>query len=137
MAAGRKDIHKDAKKFVKGDPRINRKGQPVKNFTQHIKELKDKGYTAPTRQEYFEMIGLLLVMTKPDIESFEKDDEKPYWIRLIAKDLQNESQRVRLMQDQRDWLYGKAAQSTDITSGGEKIKMPTVISFENFDEDQD
>lgn len=134
---GDKEVYKKAKPFKKGDARINRKGPPVKNFTHHINELKAKGYTAPTKQEYFDMIGLLLVMTKPDIEAFEKDETKPYWIRIIAKDLQNESQRVRLMQDQRDWMYGKAQQSTDLTTGGKEIKMPTVISFENFDEDQD
>lgn len=137
MAKGNPNIGKVGKKFTKNDPRINRKGQPVKNFTHHINELKAKGYTAPTKQEYFDMIGLLLVMTKPDIIEFEKDEAKPYWIRIIAKDLQNESQRVKLMQDQRDWMYGKAQQSTDLTTGGKEIKMPTVISFENFDEDQD
>jgi len=126
--AGRKDIHKSAKKFVKGDPRINRKGQPVKKFSEHIKELKAKGYEAPTRNEYFEMVGLLVSMTEVHLNEFSSDKDKPYWIRLIVMDLNNVVNRTRMMSDYRDWLYGRAAQQVDMTTNGKEIQNVQPIS---------
>lgn len=128
MPAGDKSIGKRGKKFTKNDPRINRKGQPVKKFSEHIKELKDKGYQAPTRNEYFEMVGLLVAMSETHLNEFEADKDKPYWIRLIVKDLNTSANRGRMMSDYRDWLYGRAAQQVDMTSGGEKITQNQPIS---------
>lgn len=102
---------KNNKPFVKGDPRINRNGQPKKNYTQIIDELKAKGYKMPTKGEYFEMIGMLLVMEEKDLEEYAKNKERPYWIRLIIIDLQNKNTRGRLMADYRDWLYGRSVQA--------------------------
>ena len=104
---------KNNKPFVKGDPRINRKGQPKKNYTQIIDELKAKGYKMPTKGEYFEMIGMLLVMEEKDLEEYAKNKERPYWIRLIIIDLQNKNTRGRLMADYRDWLYGRSIQAVE------------------------
>ena len=101
------------KPFVKGDPRINRNGQPKKNYTQIIDELKAKGYKMPTKGEYFEMIGMLLVMEEKDLEEYAKNKERPYWIRLIIIDLQNKNTRGRLMADYRDWLYGRSIQAVE------------------------
>lgn len=51
MASGRKDIHKDAKHFQKGDPRINRAGRPkqlpaLKEMLDEVLGDKVKGITA-------------------------------------------------------------------------------------------
>ena len=126
---------KNSKPFKKGDKRINRKGQPVKKFSEHIKELKAKGYEAPTRNEYFEMVGLLVSMTEKHLNDFEADQDKPYWIRLIVRDLKNIIVRTRMMQDYRDWLYGSAPKEIDIKSGGKPLV--TKIIFENFNGDSD
>ena len=112
---GRKDIHLDAKPFKKGDPRINRKGQPKKKYSEHITDIKKKGYEAPTRTEYFDMMGLLLAMDEEDLKDFAKDKSKPYWVRLIVIDLNSKATRQRMMADYRDWLFGKAEQKQDIT----------------------
>lgn len=102
---------------------INRKGQPKKTYRRHIDDIKAKGYEAPNKPEFYEMIGLLLSMNESDLKEFASDKERPYWIRCIVVDLNDKKNRQRMMADYRDWLYGKAEQKSDITSGGEKINI--------------
>ncbi|UJH91688.1 hypothetical protein LZ575_03090 [Antarcticibacterium sp. 1MA-6-2] len=110
------------KPFKEGeDSRRNLKGRPRKKYSEHIADLQQKGYQAPTKTEYFDMMGLLLAMEEKDLKEFEEDQTRPYWIRLIVIDLNSKSTRQRMMSDYRDWLFGRAEQKTDITSKGEKI----------------
>jgi hypothetical protein len=117
----------DGEKFPKGKSG-NPNGRPKKLYSEHIHELKAKGYVAPTKTEYFEMLSLMLAMSEADLKEFALDENKPYWIRLIIKDLNNANNRFKLMESQRDWLFGKAEQKTDITSNGNSIVI-TPISF--------
>lgn len=120
---GRGDIYKDAKPFSKGDHRINRNGRPKKLYTEHILDIKAKGYNAPTKTEYFDMIGLLLAMDEDDLKEFAQDKTRPYWIRLIVIDMNAKATRQKMMSDYRDWLFGKAQQEIDHRSMGEKINV--------------
>src|SRR5690554_1519110 len=105
------------KKGQSGNP----KGRPKKKYSQHIEDIKKKGYQAPTRTEYFDMMGLLLAMDEGDLKEFAKDQTRPYWIRLIVIDLNSKATRQRMMADYRDWLFGKAMQAIDHTSKGDKL----------------
>ena len=96
--------------------RINRKGQPKKKFSQHIEDLRKKGYAAPTRTEYFDMVGLLLAMEEQDLKEFAQDKTRPYWIRLIVIDMNSKATRQKMMADYRDWLFGKAEQKIEQTT---------------------
>jgi hypothetical protein len=118
------------KPFEKGhDKRRNLKGAPRKNYTVHIDSIKKLGYTAPSKPEYFEMIGLLFSMTEADLKEFASNVDNPYWIRLLIIDLNNKNIRHRLMSDLRDWIYGKAEQKMDVTTQGEKVveKLPARL----------
>lgn len=105
-------IKNEEKGYFKKGQSGNPKGRPRKQFSDHIKDIKDKGYKAPTRGEYFEMVGLLLSMEEEDLKEFAKDKKRPYWIRLIVLDLNNKNSRQKMMSDYRDWLYGKATQES-------------------------
>ena len=112
------------KPFVKGDdPRRNLKGAPKKTYNQILQDLEKQGYYAPTKSEYFDLIGKLLSMTEEDLTDFQENKDNPYWIRGIITDFTDPKLRAGLMADHRDWLFGKAQQKTDITSGGEKITI--------------
>jgi hypothetical protein len=119
-------IPEGAKPFIKGQSG-NPDGRPKKNYTQHIEDIKKKGYTAPSKSEYYEMVGLLLSMNEEDLKDFAQDIERPYWIRLIIIDMNSKNIRQRMMSDYRDWLYGKAQQSIDHTTKGEPLQMPTFL----------
>jgi hypothetical protein len=124
MAGGKGKIHEHPNAGIsnfKANPQ--NAGRPKKNFSQHIEELKKKGYQAPTRTEYFDMVGLLLAMEEGDLKEFAQDKEKPYWIRLIVIDMNSKATRQKMMSDYRDWLFGKAEAKHDHTTKGEKIDL--------------
>lgn len=108
----------------------NPNGRPKKLYSDHIADLKKKGYAPPTRTEYFEMVGMLLSMTEDDLKDFAQDRERPYWVRLIIIDMNSKNTRQKMMADYRDWLFGKAQQSIDHTSQGEKLIMPKFAMYD-------
>jgi hypothetical protein len=111
------------KKGQSGNPN----GTPKKTYSQHIDDIKSKGYIAPTKTEYYDMIGLLLSMNEDDLKEFAKDTERPYWIRIIVIDMNKEKTRQNLMIDYRDWLFGKAQLSVDHTNNGKEFQAQTII----------
>ena len=108
------------KPFKKGQSG-NPKGAPKKRYSEHISDIKAKGYQPPTRSEYFEMVGLLLAMDEGDLKDFAADKTRPYWVRLIVIDMNTKNTRVKMMSDYRDWLFGRAEQKHDVTSNGESL----------------
>jgi hypothetical protein len=110
---------------VSGNPA----GRPKKTYTQHIADIKDKGYALPTTEEYKDMMLMLLSMTEEDLKQFATEKERPYWVRLIIIDLNNKQSRQKLMSDHRDWLFGKAQQNTDITSGGKSLVTEVKVKI--------
>ena len=115
----------DNTKFKKGESG-NPNGRPKKLYSDHIKDMKGKGYSPPTRTEYFDMVGLLLAMTEEDLKAFAQDKNRPYWIRLIIIDMNSKNTRQKMMADYRDWLFGRASQSMDLTSKGDKINVSVI-----------
>lgn len=96
-------------------------GRPKKLYSDHINDLKAKGYAPPTKTEYFDMVGLLLAMEEEDLKAFAQDKSRPYWIRLIVIDMNSKATRQKMMSDYRDWLFGRASQQIDHTSKGERM----------------
>lgn len=102
-------------KFPKGTSG-NPNGRPKKLYSDHINDLKKKGYQPPTRTEYFDMVGLLLAMEEEDLKEFAQDKTRPYWVRLIVIDMNSKNTRQKMMSDYRDWLFGKAESKMDLSN---------------------
>jgi hypothetical protein len=115
---GYKKIEPKWEKGTSGNPN----GRPKKLYSDHINDLKAKGYQPPTKTEYFDMVGLLLAMEEDDLKEFAQDKQRPYWVRLIVIDMNAKATRQKMMSDYRDWLFGRAQQHTDLTSGGKPFK---------------
>lgn len=109
----------------------NPEGRPKKRYKEHISDVRKKGYAPPTREEYFEMMGLLLSMTEDDLRDFAEDKERPFWIRLIIIDLKDKRNRQKIMSDYRDWLFGKGTERHEVSvnpvlAGAPKPKLKSV-----------
>ncbi len=105
----------------KNPQNINRNGRPKKNFSALNEQLKKLGYKVPARDEYYEAIGYLIVVSEEDRDKIIDDKENPIWLRDTAKDLKHKTMGSRIRGEYRDWMYGKAEQKTDITSGGKPL----------------
>lgn len=110
------------KKGQSGNPN----GRPKKLYSDHISDMKKKGYAPPTKTEYFDMVGLLLSMEEDDLKDFAKDKKRPYWIRLIIIDMNSKSTRQKMMADYRDWLFGRANQQVDVTTNGKDLSINPI-----------
>ena len=110
------------------DSRRNLKGRPKKRYTVHIEDLQAMGYAAPTKEEYFDLIGLLMAMEENDLKEFGKDQSRPYWIRLIVQDIENKTARLKIISDHRDWIFGRAGQKTEIVSTVAEQKLGLDVS---------
>lgn len=100
----------------------NPNGRPKKRYSEHIADIKKLGYVAPTKSEYFEMMGLLLAMNEEDLKEFTANKERPYWVRLIIADLNNKQIRAKIQSDYRDWLFGTATRQIDMKAEIADIK---------------
>lgn len=115
MAGGYKKIDKHPN-AGKGNFKANPQnaGRKKKKYSQHIREIKRMGYEPPSREEYFEFIGMFLVMEEDDLKAFAQDKTRPYWMRLIVLDMNNKATRQRMMSDYRDWLFGRPENKVDV-----------------------
>ena len=91
-----------------GNKNANKNGRPKKVYSNVIDEQKKKGYKVPSKDEFYEAIGLLFVMDEDDLTEFSTNKENPHALRRIAIDLESDKFRAKLHSEYRDWLFGKA-----------------------------
>lgn len=82
--------------------------------------LEQAGYTPPTKETFSKMIGLLMALQEEDLLLFAENKYAPMWIRYIAIDIQDPKKRTELMNNYRDWMFGKAAVTQNLNVSGEK-----------------
>lgn len=99
---------------------LPKKGSPTRSYKTHVDELKALGYVIPDRESYRDMVGMLLVLEEEHLRNFADNTLKPVWIRFIAIDLLNPKKRTQIMDTHRDWLFGKAAVTQNVTVRAEK-----------------
>ncbi len=130
MAGGDKKIHEHPNAGI-ANFKVNPQnaGRKKRKFKQHLEDLKAMGYSIPTRDEYYKMIGYIIAMEEADLQEFSKDQSRPYWIRLIVIDLNNKNTRQRMMADFRDWMYGKAEQKVEIENIGDTVNLDNVPDY--------
>lgn len=111
--------HKNVIPFVKGDPRINRKGRPRSMNTILKQYFADEHNLKLTKSQTQELISGILTKTRKELVQLAKDDKLPFWISMIAKkavsDYKNGS--IELVEKLWDRVHGRPAQEikNDVT----------------------
>lgn len=107
-----------ATQFPHNDP--TKGGRPRKSWRSFAERCKEKGIVKVTKKQFYEAIQYLMNLTEEDLKKELTDKDNPTWLRWLIKDLNSNRTRSKLMQDYRDWLFGKAEQTVKIEEEGEK-----------------
>lgn len=112
-------------KFKKGQT-ANPKGRPKKSIRSVVDEFKSMGYTVPSASDIIEMYKTILNCDEKRLEELSNDKSQPMLVRLVAENILS-GKGFDIAERMLDRSIGKAAQSLDITSGGDKLKPEPLI----------
>lgn len=117
----RKDIAKDGKPFVKGDPRINRNGRPKKV----VLSLNREGYKLA---EITDTIQVLCSLTMDELKKVWDDPKTTALEKTIIAAIRKGIEKGQLVNVETllNRVFGKPKESVDITTDGEKINQNKV-----------
>jgi len=128
MAGGYKKIEpKDGKQFSK-DYQPQNNGRKPKSFKMFNDKMKAEGYQPLTKEDLINCYAFIFSAEQSKIQEIAEDETQPLALRLIISEMTDERTRSRAMADFRDYMFGKATQTQDITSGGKEIQ--TIRIFE-------
>jgi hypothetical protein len=122
------------KKGQSGNPN----GRPRKSFASINAELKAKGIKPLGKTDLIDAYQTIFNADEETLKEIAKDKGTPYAMKIIILELNDKKTRAKAMQDYRDYCFGRALNSTDITSGGDPIKSePVQINFVKTKEEED
>lgn len=99
----------------------NPNGRPRKMVSQVLKDLDDAGIEHVTKEQVRGAIEVLLNCQKDDLMQYANDESHSTLIRIVARHLIKAGDNERLFNMLLDRAFGRPDQSTDITSGGERL----------------
>ena len=103
-----------------GDP--GGPGRPPKLLSTITAELKSKGYERATSNQVADAFETLMNVPQNELADMVKDDKAPMSLRIVGKAMLT-AKGWEVLQAMLDRAHGKAKQSTDITTGGERITV--------------
>jgi len=120
------------KGFDNNPENINKNGRPRKSFNSVNNELKKKGVEPLTKSTLIEAYELVFNSSEDDLKKIASDENTPYGLKLIIKELNDKKTRSKALADYRDYMFGKAKESRDITTNGDNID--NTINFVGLDD---
>lgn len=122
------------KKGQSGNPN----GRPRKSFASINAELRAKGVVPLSKTDLIDAYQTIFNADEATLKEIAANKETPYAMKIIILELNDKKTRSKAMQDYRDYCFGRALNSTDITSGGDPIKSePVQINFVKTKEEED
>ena len=100
--------------FDNNPENINRNGRPKKSFASINEELKKKGYEPLTKSQLIEWYSLVFNTDEEELDVIAENPETPFALKIIIKEMKNESYRWRALQDYRDYMFGKAKETKEV-----------------------
>ena len=111
--------------FKKGESG-NPEGRPRKSFATINAELKAKGVVPLTKSALIDAYTLVFNTDEEELKKIASNKETPYGLRLIIGELNSGKTRSKALADYRDYMFGRAKESVDHTTKGEKINIVSL-----------
>lgn len=108
------------KPFKKGQSG-NPKGRPPKTMSAINAKLKAEGHEVVTPSVIYECFSLLIGLNEDKLKEIIKDTDNPRPLRLAAEEMLGKN-GWDIIEKMLDRAHGKARQSVDVTSQGERIE---------------
>jgi len=100
--------------FAKNKENINKKWAPRKLFSTVNIELKWKWIEPLSKEQLIEAYSLIFNTDEEELKRIKDDKTYPFALRLIIKELDSDYNRMKAMQDYRDYMFWKAVQKEEI-----------------------
>lgn len=115
----------------------NPAGRPPKTVKSVIAELLANGHEPVKAPDVRSIIEALLALPIEEVTRLVQDDKQPAIIRITGRRLLDKSKGFEGLQTLLDRAHGKATQPSDVTSGGEPIRIITeIVRTEPLDSDE-
>ena len=103
---------------------------PRKLFSDINNDLKAKGIKPLTKEQLIDAYALIFNTDEEDLQELvnEKKVKIPYVLKLIIKELNNKNSRSKALADYRDYMFGKAMQTTENTT---KVELKWNLSLKD------
>lgn len=108
-------------KFKKGEV-SNPNGGKKKSIRSVVDDMKAEGYSVPTASDIVEMYKATMGLPEEALKTRINDKSQPMLVRIVAKNILG-GKGFDIAERMLDRSIGRASQSMDITSGGEKLKV--------------
>lgn len=114
--------------FHTNPERINKKGRPLKLWTQITQELKEKGYQPITEAQIIEAYTVLLQLPKDEITKLLKDPKTPEAFQIVIKYMRSPS-GIQMLDRIMDRSFGKVFQRQTLEANikTEQPLFPDVV----------
>ena len=119
--------------FQNNPQNINRTGQNRKTVSSVVKELREMGLEPVKPKDIVDLYESLFNCTEADLKKIVKDEKLPLPLRTVAKVMLS-GKGFDIFETMMNRAHGKAKQSTDITTQGEKINTQLDLSKYTADE---
>lgn len=119
---------KKGKKFVKGDPRINRKGAPPKLLHHITAELIERGFAPVKPSQINEAFEILMNLPEQVIKEFVANVDAPMSIRIVGRCLLS-AEGKEMLKEIREAAHGYAKQIINSTIQVHEHKLPDMTSW--------
>lgn len=100
----------------------NPDGRPPKLLSTIVSELRAQGYERASSANVVDAFETLLNVPEDVLAEMVKDKSKPMSLRIVGKAMLT-AKGWEVLQAMLDRAHGRAKQSTDITTGGERITV--------------
>lgn len=100
----------------------NPHGRPPRLLSTIVAELRAKGYERATSNQVADAFETLMNVPQNELADMVKDEKAPMSLRIVGKAMLT-AKGWEVLQAMLDRAHGKAKQSTDITTGGERITV--------------